>query len=681
MDVLSPISSIKGIGEKTNGYLNKLGVYTIEDILLFFPRTYKQFPDICEPTIENCKSEVAISAVFKTPLMSKKTSKMDISLGTAFSGSVPVEFIWFRAPYVRSQITIGKTYIFFGKLLYENHKFKMEQPQIFEVEKYIALQASFQPIYQLTRGLSNNIVKKSIGLAFETVKIDNSRLPAFVEKRENFYSYDNALKKYHFPESFEELNEARRRLAYEELFYFILNSRLQERKVVLKENHWNIKKSKIVDSTIEKLPFKLTKGQSDALNDILKDITGNTISQRLIQGDVGSGKTMVAYLAMLEVVANGYQAAIMAPTEVLAKQHYETFVEYNKTFGLDYPVALLTGSMKAAERKSMQKIIDEYESCFIIGTHALISEKTNYKQLALVVTDEQHRFGVKQRELLAEKGMDPHMIVMSATPIPRTLAMILYGNMHVSVISELPSNRIPIKTCVIKEPSRKTAFKFIKDELCKGHQAYIVCPLVEASETTEAENVTEYASTLKDEFGNGVSIGILHGKMKPIEKDRIMNSFAKGEIQILVATTVIEVGINVPNATVMMIENANRFGLAQLHQLRGRVGRGSDQSYCILMNSSNDNGQSKRLDTMLKSNDGFVIAKEDLQLRGPGDIFGIRQSGEFSFKIADIFQDAKELEYANSDVDKLLEIDPKLLDHKYVLDSMNSFIRNQSYVL
>ncbi|MCF0130582.1 MAG: ATP-dependent DNA helicase RecG [Pseudobutyrivibrio sp.] len=683
MDLMCDISNIKGVGEKTAKYLNKLGVYTFEDILLFFPRTYYLYPDI-EPLDNNLVGkEVAIAAKINIPAKVIHGKKMDITSCTAYccDNNIPLDLIWFRAPYIRSQLNVNETYIFVSKLLFEHNHFKMEMSKIFTVDQYISLKNGPQPVYHLTRGLNNNLVKKIINDVFKQINIDDNRLPEAVEENLQLMPYSRALFAYHFPKDYQQLIEARRRLAYEELFYFILNTRLSEKNTVSVENKLELKNDDCVEDIKSKLPFKLTVGQSEALEDIKNDIRSSYVTQRLIQGDVGSGKTMVAFLAMLDVISNGYQAVIMAPTEVLAVQHYETFIQYTKNFGLDYPVALFTGSMKASQRKKMQAIVDENDAVFIVGTHALISDKTNLRQVGLVVCDEQHRFGVAQREKLSKKGIDPHMIVMSATPIPRTLAMILYGNMHVSVIKELPANRLPVKTCVIKDNMRPNAYKFISDEISKGHQCYVICPLVEATETTEAENVIDFAKKLEDYFEGKYKIEYLHGKMKNDEKNDIMNSFADGKTDILVSTTVVEVGVNVVNATVIMIENANRFGLAQLHQLRGRVGRGADQSYCILMDSASDSKDSKRLEVMLKTNDGFEISREDLKLRGPGDFFGVRQSGEFSFKIADIYNDSQLLEIASKDVDELLKKDPDLNQSPMIKNALTRFIINQSYVL
>ena len=387
---------------------------------------------------------------------------------------------------------------------------------------------------------------------------------------------------------------------------------------------------------------------------------GEHVLSRLVQGDVGSGKTIIALFGLLLVSANGYQGALMAPTEVLAKQHYDSITEMLQTYQIPVQTELLTGSMTAKEKRLAYDRIRTGESQIIIGTHALIQEHVEYSSLALVVTDEQHRFGVKQRETFAEKGTMPHILVMSATPIPRTLAMIVYGDMDISVIDELPANRLPIKNCVVDTGYRNTAYHFIQKQVAEGRQCYVICPMVEESEVIDAEYVLDYAKSLQEELGRNIRVAHLHGKMKQKEKDEIMEAFGRNEIQVLVSTTVIEVGINVPNATVMMVENAERFGLAQLHQLRGRVGRGTHQSYCIFMSSSKAKETKERLEILKKTNDGFQIASEDLRLRGPGDLFGIRQSGILDFKLGDVFQDAQVLQRASETAQMLLKEDPKL---------------------
>ena len=682
MELLSPVDTIKGVGEKTTKLLNKLGVYTIEDILLFFPRTYLIYPETTKPNKDAVGSLISIKGRLKSsPRVFKSRNRMDILSATVYVEDVAVDLVWFNSNYIKNTFEPGKSYIFYGRLNFDGGHYKISQPVVFSLEKYAEVKKQLLPIYHLTKGLSNNLVMKSVKAAFDDCSLSDDRLPEEIESKNSFVPYSQAVYTYHFPESYDELLKARKRLAYEEMFFFILNSRLQENNVASIPNTFHIKHHKTSDDFMAALPFSLTNDQLSVLNDIRADITGEYISQRLIQGDVGSGKTIIAFLAMLDVALSGYQSAIMAPTEVLAKQHYQSFKNWVEENELDIPVALFTGSMKVSEKKAMQKLVDDNPNCMVIGTHALISEGREFDDLALVITDEQHRFGVQQRDKLSNKGNNPHIIVMSATPIPRTLAMILYGNMHVSAIKELPANRLPIKTCVIKESMRNTAYKFVSDEIDKGHQAYIICPLVEASETTEAQNVTDYGKKLREYFKDKYSVGILHGKMKPAEKNQIMEQFSNHEIDILVSTTVVEVGVNVPNATVMMIENADRFGLAALHQLRGRVGRGDAQSYCILMNGSANDKQSDRLNIMLKSNDGFLIAREDLKLRGPGDMFGVRQSGEFSFRVADIYQDADELELASKDVDEIIKADPDLGNHPKLRSTLNSFLTDQFYVL
>ncbi len=680
MDYMSSVSLLKGIGEKTTALFNKLGVYTVKDILLFLPRTYLVY-EKPTPVNADCNGQIiSISARAKCAPLIKRARTIDVTTLTVYVDEVPVDLVWFRAPYIRNQIEPGKVYIFYGRLLIENGRFKMKQPLIYSPEKYRDLMKNIQPVYRLTKGLSNNLVIKAVKEALSQVKLLDG-IPQELLQKNRLMEYNQALNTYHFPETYQGLKEARRRLCYNEFFYFILNSRLLENKGISYDNTFDIKHHAITDDFVEKLPFSLTKDQENVGAEILSDLTGPYVSQRLIQGDVGSGKTVVAFIACLDVVLSGYQAAIMAPTEVLARQHYENFSDWCKNNNIDITLVLFSGSQKASEKKQMQAIVDANKSCIIVGTHALITASRTYSNLALVIVDEQHRFGVNQRQALSDKGSHPHLIVMSATPIPRTLAMILYGNMHVSVIKSMPADRLPIKTSVVKEHMRSAAYKFIEKELGAGHQAYIICPLVEASETTEAENVMDYGKKLSAFFKDRARIAILHGKMKPSEKNEIMDAFARHDVDILVSTTVVEVGVNVPNATVIMIENANRFGLAALHQLRGRVGRGSAQSYCILMNSSSDSSQTKRLETMLKSNDGFFIAKEDLKLRGPGDLFGVRQSGEFSFQIADIYTDADELTMADNDVNAILKEDPELEKHSALKSSLMSFITDQSYVL
>ena len=421
-----------------------------------------------------------------------------------------------------------------------------------------------------------------------------------------------------------------------------------------------MKKTWTTEQIIEELPYRLTGAQMNTWHEIERDLAGKALMSRLVQGDVGSGKTIIAFLAMILAGENGFQSALMVPTEVLARQHYESFQKLTEEHGLSIKAVLLTGSNTAKEKRERYEQIRQGEASVIIGTHALIQEAVEYKCLGLVITDEQHRFGVKQREALAAKGNPPNVLVMSATPIPRTLAIILYGDLDISVIDELPARRLPVKNCVVDSSYRPKAYSFIERQVKEGRQAYVICPMVEESEGLDAENVTDYTKKLRSALPGEIRVEYLHGKMKAKEKNRIMEEFARGEIQVLVSTTVVEVGVNVPNATVMMVENAERFGLAQLHQLRGRVGRGEHQSYCIFIQGNKEETTSKRLEILNKSNDGFYIAGEDLKLRGPGDLFGIRQSGSMEFRIGDIYNDAGILKEASEAAGEILALDPDL---------------------
>ncbi len=671
----TPIIEIKGIGEKTAKLFNKLGVYSIRDILLFFPRTYLRFPNekhVYELEQGGVQPDelYSVKGVINAPAKLVKAKHLDIVTVTLSTISGPVDAVFFNMPYMRSSLNVGESYVFYGRLERKGKRFKMEMPQVFTSENYQVLKVSLQPVYHLTKGLSNNLVRKAVKEALFLLKEEEEVLPDYSIKKNNLIGYVEAIKSIHFPSSYEELDKAHRRLAYQELFSYILSLKALSLDEGYVKSPYKIESKSIVNEVISKLPYELTNGQRDCITAILEDFHLGNVSSRLVQGDVGSGKTLVAFLTMLEVVANGYQAAIMAPTEVLCIQHYETFKSYVKDFKLPYKVALLVGIQSAKERKENQKIIDENESVFIVGTQALLSEKSQFNNLAYVVCDEQHRFGVNQRATLAQKGGLPHSIVMSATPIPRTLALILYGNMSVSVIRDMPKGRLPIKTAVVKPKSRPTSYKFIHDEIEKGHKAYIICPLVEASESTEAENVQDYAIKLKEVFNESAKIEFLHGKMKNSQKNEIMDSFAHGDTDILISTTVVEVGVNVPSATVIMIENANRFGLAALHQLRGRVGRGKDQSFCILIDLSEGNEVSDRLKALSDSTDGFVIAKKDLELRGPGDLLGVRQSGEFGFAVADIISDADLIESASEDVNEYIKLN-KLVREELFTNKFN----------
>ena len=668
MELTAPIREVKGVGEKTEGLLQNMGVYTIGDILLHFPRDYVKYPRAVEiselKNIQGSPQTAVIVRIEKTAVM-RRTRAMTITVLKCGSGDAKLEAIWFRLPYIASSLKRGKTVVLYGKIMEKNGVFHMEQPALFSPEEYDAIEETLQPVYALTRGISNKVMVKTIRNALNGCDSFFDYLPTDVRERYELAEYNYALDQVHFPDSMDTLTWARKRLVFDEFFLFLMTMQLQKRGEEKQKNPHHFADPASLERYIEQLPYALTGAQRRTLGEILANMQGEVLMQRLVQGDVGSGKTIVAFLAMLYVSDSGYQSAIMAPTEVLAKQHEQSFQELCERFGIEKTIVLLTGSMTAKQKREARAQIAAHGDALIVGTHALIQEAVEYSSLALVITDEQHRFGVRQRETFANKGQTPHILVMSATPIPRTLAIILYGDMDISVMDEVPATRLPIKNCVVGENYRPKANAFLEKEIAAGHQVYIICPLVEASENFDANNVTDYTDQLTAALSPGVRIACLHGKMKAVEKNQVMEDFKDHRIDVLVSTTVIEVGVNVPNATVMMIENADRFGLAQLHQLRGRVGRGSAQSYCIMMNASDSDRAKERLEILNKSNDGFFIASEDLKLRGPGDFFGIRQSGDMSFLIADIYTDAKVLQNASDEVNRILAEDSKLAMEKH----------------
>lgn len=681
MNETSSITSLKGIGEKTKELFAKMGVYTVGDILLHFPRTYIRYPKM-EPIDEISsltEENHAIVAQVRTSPVVKSTRRMQLTLLTIGSVGHKMQLIWYRQPYIRNNLKANQYYVFYGKVTIKEGKYVMEQPVIYEPQAYTQMEDMLFPVYSLTGGVSNNLMIKTIRQALAEKDMLYDYLPTDVREKYALCEYNYAIKQIHFPDSFDTLIEARKRLVFDEFFLFILGMQYQKEQKKRESNAFSFREPEIIEACIGKLPYELTGAQKRALDDVIRDMQSPYVMQRLIQGDVGSGKTIVAFLAMAWTAASGYQSAIMAPTEVLARQHYESYCQMSEQFGLHFPIVLLTGSMTAKEKRLAYQTLDEEKDAMVIGTHALIQEKAIYSNLALVITDEQHRFGVRQRETFAEKGRRPHILVMSATPIPRTLAIILYGDLDISVIDEVPARRLPIKNCVVNTGYRPKAYTFIEEQVRAGHQAYIICPLVEGSENMEGENVTDYAGKVKSELPSDIEVGVLHGKMKNDKKNEIMNLFAQNKVQVLVSTTVVEVGVNVPNATVMMIENADRFGLAQLHQLRGRVGRGDAQSYCIMINTSQSKNAKKRLEILNQSNDGFKIASEDLRLRGPGDFFGIRQSGDLAFQLADIYQDAPVLQQASEAVALILDEDPDLAmeSHTILQRKMDQFLEDK----
>lgn len=657
------ITKIKGIGEKTQKSLTKLEIFTVQDLLEHYPRNYDVYGDI-RPIAALEEEETAVIAVGVVALPQlKKVRSLTIVQCRVGDGSGTILLTWFNMPFMKNKLKMGSHYLVRGKATRKNGLLVMDQPVFLTKEEYVNHKEEMQPVYGLTFGITNNILKKASAQALKETEFPKDFLPVEFRKEHRLIEYKQAVRQIHFPKNEAQMREARRRIVFDEFFLFTLAMNQLKKQKVIKKSMYPMLKTKKCQELIDSLPYELTRAQKKVWEGIQKDLTSDIQMNRLVQGDVGSGKTIIAALALLMTALNGYQGCIMVPTEVLAKQHFESLSEVLCPFGVE--VGLLVGSMTAKEKRFMYEQIRTQEVQIVVGTHALIQEKVEYKNLALAITDEQHRFGVKQREHLSNKGREPHILVMSATPIPRTLALIVYGDLDVSVIDELPANRLPIKNCVVNTDYRRKAYEFISRELAKGHQAYVICPMVEESENMEAENVIDYTQKLEQELPPAYVVEYLHGKMRPKEKNEIMERFARNEIQVLVSTTVIEVGVNVPNSTVMMIENAERFGLAQLHQLRGRVGRGGDQSYCIFINGSRSKESQRRLEVLNKSNDGFYIANEDLKLRGPGDLFGIRQSGMLEFKLGDIYKDAEVLMEANEAAKRFTDDEVKLMLKKY----------------
>lgn len=673
MKLSDNITCLKGVGEKSAALFHKLNIYTIDDLIHHYPRDYEEYemPVGIRFAEKDCVQTLRVT--IKRVEGVKRVRNLQILSAVAGDSENSIVLTWFNMAFLRTKLKVGETIIVRGTPVIKNGRLTMEQPELFTDKEYEKKQGQLLPKYPLTKGLTNNMLIKVMRQVMDSKVLEREFLPLAIREQQQLAEYNYAISTIHFPEKREDLIFARKRLVFDEFFLFILSLRFLKESTEKTENVFQFSKDEKVQSLLQQLPFSLTNAQMRAWQDVKENMNSEYVMSRLIQGDVGSGKTIVAALALVYAAENGYQGAMMAPTEVLAKQHYEYFVELQEKYQLDIHPVLLTGSMTVKQKRQARERIEMGMADIVIGTHTLFQESVAYDNLALVITDEQHRFGVRQREMLMEKGTCPHVLVMSATPIPRTLAIIIYGDLDISVIDELPSNRIPIKNCVVDTSYRDKAYSFITKEVQAGHQVYIICPMVEESENMEAENVIDYERMLRDKLPPEIKTECLHGKMKSGAKNDIMERFAANEIQVLVSTTVVEVGVNVPNATVMMVENAELFGLAQLHQLRGRVGRGSAQSYCIFVSGSDKKETKKRLEILNKSNDGFYISSEDLKLRGPGDLFGFRQSGLLEFKIGDIFTDAAILQGAAeaaaifSENRKLLE-EPEYAELKKKID-------------
>lgn len=655
MNKSTPLSEIKGIGEKTATLLGKLNIYNAGDLISHFPRSYdeyEQITSICDIKID--EKNAVLATVKSAPKIHKGAGKSIVSFFISDNSKV-LEVRFFNSLYLAKTIKVGDKKVFRGLVRKFRESLVIEQPRLYSYDEYKLLEGTISPIYNLTKDLSNERLKKFIRTVLNDYDVFNDFLSEDECTRYEMLPLNDAFYNIHFPLNYEKQYYARRRIVFDEFLNFIRISKEGKNELICIDNHFKMIDVADCRRLEEALPYSLTRAQKTAVNDIYEDLSSDYLMNRLVQGDVGSGKTIVSILAMLKCVANGYQTAMMAPTEVLARQHYSTVKDFTEKYRLPFRPVLLTGKMTAKDKRDALEGIENGTYNVVLGTQAIITDKVSFNSLALVVTDEQHRFGVKQREAFKNKGLEPHILVMSATPIPRTLAMVLFANLSVSVIDELPKNRIPIANCVVDSSFRAKAYEKIRSEIEKGHQAYVICPMVTENEINELDlkSVEEYSKEIRDYFGEKYRVGTLSGKMKADMKSQIMDDFKKGNTDILVSTTVVEVGIDVPNATVILVENAERFGLSTLHQLRGRVGRGQFESFCILLSDSKKENTLRRLKVLNDTNDGFKIASEDMRLRGPGELNGIRQSGELEFGLGDITEDADVFSLACSEYSNL----------------------------
>jgi len=658
------IKYVKGVGEARARLLAKLGINTVNDALNFFPRDYQDRSILKKITDLQDGEECAVRASLVSDVTeSKPRRNLSIVKTLASDGTAFLSLTWFNQSYIKNNLKSGIEYIFFGKVKRNGMRLEMHNPVIETAEQSGKNTGRILPVYPLTKGLTQThlrtIIEKSLKLAenkFEEI------LPQDLREKYNLSHISYSYEEIHFPQSLHHMEQARRRLVFEELL--ILQLSLLKSKGISKEQKGNRFRPVDMSPLLNKLPFQLTTAQKKVFDEICNDMQSDRKMNRLIQGDVGSGKTIVAVMAIYMAAKNGYQSAFMVPTEILAERHYRSVQSLFGDLGIS--VRLLTGSTKKKEKDEIKSLAKEGKIDVIIGTHAILEDDTEFYKLGLVITDEQHRFGVRQRAKLSVKGENPELLVMTATPIPRTLTLTLYGDLDVSIIDELPPDRKPIDTYAVNESYRERIYNFIRKNVAEGRQAYIVCPLVEDSDEIEAESAEGLAERIRDNELKGLRVGLIHGKMKSAEKDKVMRKFVDGQLDVLVSTTVIEVGVNVPNANLMVVENAERFGLSQLHQLRGRVGRGKYKSYCILFNQSKSEVSKQRMDIMTSTNNGFVISEKDLELRGPGDVFGVRQHGLPELKIANLYRDMDILK----DVQKAVRhiIDGNLLsDDQYMM--------------
>ena len=658
-DLNTGIRYLKGVGEKRAESFAKLGIFTIGDLLNFFPRDYEDRRRTLRISELSVGDKACISAYVSSSIRTRKPRRgFTVSEFRAVDQSGGINIVFFNQKYSVDKLVPGERYVFFGKVEERGGRLAMTNPTFEREDSSGQKTGAILPIYSLTAGISADMLRTAIRNAlaeFAPSLVDE--LPEELRRKYKLAHVSWSYREIHFPTTEEELEIAKRRLVFEELFVLSLGlMHLRDRR----ETEKGIA-VKVDDLTpfFNSLPFKMTDAQLRVLSEIVSDMEKEKPMNRIVQGDVGSGKTAVAEAAAYVAYRNGLQSVLMVPTEILAEQHFSSMKE--RLLSLGMTVELLTGSLGAAAKRKIKEKCASGEIDLLIGTHAVISEDVEFSALGLMIVDEQHRFGVRQRATLAAKGKNPHQLVMSATPIPRSLALIMYGDLDMSIIDELPPGRLPVDTLIVNDTKRSDAYGFINKQIEDGHQAYIVCPIIDEDEEGELRSVEKFAKELSENVFVGKNVEVLHGKMKQKDKDAVMRRFVSGETSAIVSTTVIEVGVNVPNATVMAIENSERFGLSQLHQLRGRVGRGSDKSYCILFsNVGKWSTAGERLSALRATNDGFKISEEDLRLRGPGDFFGTRQHGLPTLKIASFMSDMKVLEAAKREAEKIAEIDRDL---------------------
>ena len=666
MELTDDVKFVKGVGPNRVKLLNKLNIYNLEDLITYYPREYEDRSKPKKIADTENGEECLIEGIVTSHIKEIRTHRKNMIIYKLIvrDDTDSCELVWYNQSYLKKMFKIGETYKFFGRINKRIGQTEMVSP-VYDLEGNNKNTGRIIPIYPLTYSLSQNTLRHIIeeGLKQAKDKIAET-LPEYILEEYKLMKLKNAMQSIHFPKELKDFGEARNRLAFEELLtmqLLLLN---------LKNKYKNTEKGIKFDSkvkmsdVINDLPFKLTKAQTRVLEEIDSDMESDKAMNRLLQGDVGSGKTIVSIIAAYKAVKSGYQMAMMAPTSILASQHLENFKNVLEKY--DIRCELLLGNTTKKKKEDILSRLKDGEIDIIIGTHSLLEENVIFKNLGLVVTDEQHRFGVRQRSTIVSKGKNPDVLVMTATPIPRTLALILYGDLDISIIDELPPNRKKIDTFAVRKALEERVNNFVKKQIDEGRQAYIVCPLVEESEEIEAKSVDELTEKYKNEVFKEYKVECLHGKMKPKEKEEIMQRFKEGKIDILISTTVIEVGVDVPNSNIMVIENAERFGLAQLHQLRGRVGRGEYQSYCILKYQGNSELIRKRMQVMQETNDGFIISEKDLELRGSGEFFGTKQHGIPEFKVANLFEDIKLLKLVQSAAIKILEEDPGLEEQKNI---------------